>query len=78
MAPGRSIVTELETANRLFRDKKIEQAEFVQRRAAALAKITPTDMSPRDGLILLNQLQKSGLISDTENKAKRELMLSAL
>ncbi|MCC6471958.1 MAG: SHOCT domain-containing protein [Alphaproteobacteria bacterium] len=77
-APGGGIAVELESANRLFRDKKITQQEFVQRRAQALAKITPSEMPPRDGLILLNQLLESGLISATEHKAKRELMLSAL
>ncbi|MCC6471907.1 MAG: hypothetical protein IT563_26575 [Alphaproteobacteria bacterium] len=77
-APGGGIAVELESANRLFRDKKITQQEFVQRRAQALAKITPSEMAPRDGLILLNQLLESGLISASEHKAKRELMLSAL
>jgi hypothetical protein len=77
-APGGGIAAELETANRLFRDRKITQEEFVQRRAQALAKITPGEMAPRDGLILLNQLLQSGLISAAEHKAKRELMLAAL
>lgn len=77
-APGGGIAAELEAANRLFRERQISQDEFVQRRARALAKIAPDQMAPRDGLILLNQLLQSGLISAAEHKAKRELMLAAL
>jgi hypothetical protein len=77
-APGGGIAGELESANRLFRERKITQEEFVQRRAQALAKITPAEMAPRDGLILLNQLLQAGLISAAEHKSKRELMLAAL
>lgn len=77
-AAGGGIAVELETANRLFRERRIAQDEFLQRRAAALAKITPTEMAPRDGIILLNQLLEAGLISAGEHKAKRELMLAAL
>jgi len=77
-APGGGIAAELEGANRQFRDRKISQEEFVQRRAAALAKITPSEMAPRDGLILLNQLLEAGLISASEHKSKRERMLAAL
>jgi len=77
-APGGGIAAELENANRLFRDRRIPQSEFVQRRATALAKITPSEMAPRDGIILLNQLLEAGLISAGEHKAKRELMLAAL
>jgi len=77
-SPAGNIAQELAEANRLFRDRRVTQEEFVQRRARALAKITPGEMQPKDALILLNQLLEAQLISPTEHRAKRTLMLSAL
>ncbi len=77
-SPASNIAAELSEANRLFRDRRVTQDEFVQRRARALAKITPGEMQPKDALVLLNQLLEAQLISPTEHRAKRSLMLSAL
>lgn len=77
-SPTSNIAAELAEANRLFRDKRVTQDEFVQRRARALAKITPGEMQPKDALVLLNQLLEAQLISPSEHRTKRSLMLSAL
>jgi len=77
-SPASNIAAELSEANRLFRDKRVTQDEFVQRRARALARITPGEMQPKDALVLLNQLLDAQLISPTEHRTKRSLMLSAL
>ena len=77
-SPASNIAAELAEANRLFRDKRVTQDEFIQRRARALAKIAPGEMQPKDALVLLNQLLDAQLISPSEHRAKRSLMLSAL
>ncbi len=77
-SPASNIAAELSEANRLFRDRRVTQDEFVQRRARALAKIAPGEMQPKDALVLLNQLLDAQLISPSEHRAKRSLMLSAL
>lgn len=77
-SPASAIATELSEANRLFRERQLTQDQFVQRRAAALARINPSEMAPKDGLILINQLLEARLISPSEHSAKRSLMLAAL
>jgi hypothetical protein len=77
-SPVSNIAAELTEANRLFRERRVTQDEFVQRRARILAKITPGEMQPKDALVLLNQLLEAQLISPSEHKAKRGVMLSAL
>ena len=77
-SPASNIAAELSEANRMFREKRVTQDEFVQRRGRALARITPGEMQPKDALVLLNQLLEAQLISPSEHRAKRSLMLSAL
>lgn len=77
-SPASAIAAELAEANRLFRDQRLTREAFIERRARTLSKITPGEMQPKDGLVLLNQLLDAQLISPSEHRAKRSLMLSAL
>jgi len=68
----------LRTVNRNFRLGKLNPEQFIAERAKILAKINPSDMEPKQGLVLLNQLLRDKLISQTEYGRKRQLMIDAI
>jgi hypothetical protein len=68
----------LRAVNRNFRLGKLNPEQFIAERAKILTKINPTDMDPKKGLVLLNQLLRDKLISQTEYGRKRQLMIDAI
>lgn len=72
------IAAELSEVNRKFRLNELTPEAFVKARAGVLQRINPSDMDPKQGLILLNQLLEQKLISQTEYGRKRQLMIDSI
>ena len=72
------IAGQLQDANRRFRAGELTPDNFVQTRSKILAKINPSDMDPKEGLELIQELLAAKLISPTEYTRKRGEMLAAL
>ena len=76
--PVGELAQALRTVNRNFRLGKLNPEQFIAARAKILADINPSDMDPKQGLVLLNQLLRDKLISQTEYGRKRQMMIDAI